>query len=467
MFKRPFFTARPIAAALCSALLLGACTTMPPKANQDVSALIPADWQNPYPQDTAWQQSLHALYDDPRLKTFIDIGLKENIDLRQTALRLKRQRLITRQTNAQGQPQLDAAFSSERQRLNDSNNNEFTTQRYNSEQRLALDLSWELDVWGRLANATEAEMLEGSALYSDLQAARHSLAARLIQGWLDLGGRQAVIATEQARIRSLENTEDTIRERYRSGQAEIADLETARTETEQARSNLAALYDEQAQAERGLQLLLGNTPKIGLALPEIPTDIALPSTPLPATLLSNRPDLQAAYLRILSADARQQAAYKDLLPTFTLSSSLSQARPNIGDLLSGSTAWSLLGRLSAPLFDGGRRRAEVGIQALNAQQAYLDYRQTLLTALNEVENALGQEISLAEQERHTAKALRHAEASRSHFQSRYRQGLADILDLLSAEQTAFDVRIQSLQLRQARLTNRITLGLALGMGVPQ
>ena len=119
----------------------------------------------------------------------------------------------------------------------------------------------------------------------------------------------------------------------------------------------------------------------------------------------------------------------------------------------------------SPLFNAGKLKTEAQIADLETELQYLKYQQTLLNALNEVETALGQEASLAEQQTQLAHALRHSDASLQHYQARYREGLNDIIDLLNAQQSRFNTRIQLLQTQQARLNNRIILALALGMGV--
>ena len=127
--------------------------------------------------------------------------------------------------------------------------------------------------------------------------------------------------------------------------------------------------------------------------------------------------------------------------------------------------WSLLGSLSAPLFEGGALRAQVDIAKLNAEQAFWEYQDTLLGAVNEVENALGQEQSLTEQQLQISNALDSAKRSFSNYQSKYQQGLVDILDLLTVQQKVYDLQAQLSQINYTLLTNRIDLGLALGLGV--
>ena len=154
-------------------------------------------------------------------------------------------------------------------------------------------------------------------------------------------------------------------------------------------------------------------------------------------------------------------SYKALLPSITLSASLSDLAKTPSQALLTSPVWSLLGNLSAPLFQGGALRAQVDIAKLNAEQAFWNYQDILLTAVNEVEDTLGQEQSLNTQQ----EQLQSAQRSFSNYQSKYQQGLVDILDLLTVQQTVYDLQAQLTQLHYTLQTNRIDLGLALGLGV--
>uniref|UniRef100_UPI0030EB3A7D TolC family protein n=1 Tax=Paraglaciecola polaris TaxID=222814 RepID=UPI0030EB3A7D len=158
-------------------------------------------------------------------------------------------------------------------------------------------------------------------------------------------------------------------------------------------------------------------------------------------------------------------SYKALLPSITLSASLSDLAKTPSQALLTSPVWSLLGNLSAPLFQGGALRAQVDIAKLNAEQAFWNYQDILLTAVNEVEDTLGQEQSLNTQQEQLKLALQSAQRSFSNYQSKYQQGLVDILDLLTVQQTVYDLQAQLTQLHYTLQTNRIDLGLALGLGV--
>jgi outer membrane protein TolC len=144
---------------------------------------------------------------------------------------------------------------------------------------------------------------------------------------------------------------------------------------------------------------------------------------------------------------------------------LSGSGGEISDALFASPVWSLLGQLTQPLFDGGRLRAEAEIADLGAEQKYWAYRETLLNAVSEVENALSLEKSLEAQQQYIQQALDSAERSQQMYTRKYRQGLSTFLELLQIQEEAFDLESELTQLTYQRLSNRITLGLALGLGV--
>ncbi|WP_271272950.1 efflux transporter outer membrane subunit [Aliamphritea hakodatensis] len=452
----------PPALLIVLTLLLAGCTGSAVRQAPltETTGLQPEQWATTVSgEQTHTGNQLLALVDDPQLDVLVADALKTNQQLQQTALRIREQRLLTTQTAAAEKPDLNLSLNSQRNK----------TTVINESHALALNLNWELDVWGRLANASSAAEADTRALQLDYQAARNSLTSRIIQRWIDISLRARIITTLEQRLESLQKTEATITERFQRGLGNLADLEAARASTARTRADLAARQQNQADAKRSLNVLLGRQPQSPLPLfaelAETHLAVAIPLQQLPGEVLAARPDLLAAYERIVAADYNTDVAYKALLPGFSLTASISQSRNRLSDLLSGSNAWSLLGSLTAPLFNAGRLEAGKDIAELQAERAYLAYQQTLLTAVQEVETALSQEYTLQQRQEYLALASRHSDANFIHYQSRYRDGLADILNLLTAEQQAFDDRIALLQIRQARLSNRIVLGLALGMGV--
>jgi outer membrane protein TolC len=160
-------------------------------------------------------------------------------------------------------------------------------------------------------------------------------------------------------------------------------------------------------------------------------------------------------------------AYKALLPSINLSAALSDSATTPSQALFTNPVWTLLGQMTAPLFQGGALRAQIKDAELASLNAWWQYRETLLQAVKETQDALDNERSLTLQRRYTEQALDNATRSADTAKGQYRQGLIDILDLLSVYNTRFNLQAQQLQLHASQLQNRIDLGLALGLGVSQ
>ena len=288
----------------------------------------------------------------------------------------------------------------------------------------------------------------------------------IMRTWLQINLSQQLLNIENQRLVVLENNETFILERYRAGLGELEELDNARSSSAQARATIAEYQEQLAQDQRTLNQLTGLPPN--RSVPEIDEQfpqVLEPLASLPDQDMGRRPDLQEAYYTILAEQYRTSVAYKALLPSISLSASLSDMGSTPGDALLASPAWSLLGQLTAPLFQGGKLRAQAEIAELTAEQSYWAYQETLLNAVTEVENALGQEQSLERQQQFLSEALSSAARSVANYQTKYRQGLVDILDLLSVQQQTFDLQSQLAQVTYSRLVNRIDLGLALGLGV--
>lgn len=181
--------------------------------------------------------------------------------------------------------------------------------------------------------------------------------------------------------------------------------------------------------------------------------------------MAGRPDLQQAFYNIEAEALRNDAAYKAMLPSFSLTASLTDIAQSPSEALLTDPLWSLLGQLSAPLFQGGKLKSQAEIAQLTTEQSYWAYQETLLTAINEVENAVGQEYSLEQQQLHLNQAFTSSKRSFVSYEEKYRKGLVDIFNLLSVQQQTYDTEAQLVNATYQRLLNRIDLGLALGLGV--
>lgn len=456
---------------LATALLSGCASQKIIWSEQADKQSLPLEWQQPSDSQTQSVASLLKLLGapSPQIKELVSQALINNPTLQQTLINLKTARLDLASAQGEQLPTLNAELSNSRSESEDGSKHSLSTSK--------LTLRWELDLWQRLADQTEAAQFNTAAIAQDYRAARALLIANVIKQSLSLTARSQQLAVEQQRTQVLQSNQQTIIARYKSGLSSLDDLETSRTAYANAMATQSAQEEALQKETRSLLTLLGAPlsdlaarQKAESAVQSLINAHALPAVtlarvPLPAETLASRPDVHAALLRINNQDALTRAAYKALLPSFSLSAELSNSSSGASNLLKQDPLWSLLGNITAPLYQGGQLKAAAERQELQAELAYWSYREVLLTAIQEVEDAQGQDRSLQRQQTFQQQALTSARNSEKNYQNRYRQGLVDILDLLQAQQSRFDTQSNVIETERTLLTNRIDLGLALGLGI--
>lgn len=452
---------KAISTLVLGGILSTACST-PTKLDSNVSgstykqakAALPKQWQAPHTYH-ATQQQLTKLFNTPALNTLVRKALTQNINLQQTALRLKEQGLLVKQSRAARLPNVSSTLNRTR-----SGNNAAVNTQYN----LGVTANWEIDLWGKLANQEQASRYEQQATKADYEAAKRSLAAQVIRHWISLATQKQVIQLEQQRLQRLQRIAKSANTHFSAGNRNFAALSAARSNIAQTQATLLQRKETLKTTQRALNVLLGQVPTAVLNTPTHLPQIRVPTARIPSEVIGSRLDVQAAFARLQAADKNTQVAYKQLLPTISLTPSINQ-QSAFRQLLSGDAAWQLVSQLTGTLFDGGQKRTNVAIQKSATQRAALTYRQTLLTALSEVENALSQESSYTQQLQALAQTYHQARQSQAAYQAQYQQGQASLSDFVNAENATFNARISQLETQRQQLENRINLALALGMGI--
>jgi len=440
--------------------LLASCT-LTPKNNEltDEASKLPIevnDWSQPSDgalTDTEQTVYINQLIQSHQLDEFITEAFTANPGLQQTLITLQIRQLEHDISSGSRLPSLNAGFSAARDEGSDA---VYTG---------SLTVSWEADLWQKLGDESSAAAKDVSSQLALYQSARDTLAAGVMKAWLGLIAQQHVIRIQNQRIHSLQQNKLFIAQRYRNGLGSSEDLSSARSSVSSAKASLAEYQESLQQQKRSLQTLLGRSKHEPLDITTMYPEVILPLADLPEQTLKRRPDLQSAYLDIEAASLRSTAAYKDLLPSISLEAALLDVASSPGDALFSNPVWSLLGQLTAPLYQGGQLKAAAEISDLNIAIAYQNYRDILLTAVTEVEDALGLERSLAQKQKHIEQALASSQNSLKQYQRSYRSGLATILELLLVEQNTYNLETELHNIIYLRLNNRITLGLALGLGV--
>jgi outer membrane protein, multidrug efflux system len=448
---------------------LAGCSTSAHQATAPVP--LPSQWTAadtlPGEVSGSWWNS----FGDTNLTAIVEEALARNRDLVVAAARLDVAMAEARIAGADLAPSLGAGFDAARAQRNfiglpiPGAGSRVLTSR-STTYGLNLNLSWELDLWGRIRSARRAALAEVMASDADLAGARQSIAGQTAKAWLATveAARQAELAG--ATVRSYRETADLVRRRYESGLRPPLDLRLALASVESAEALLAERRNALSRLSRQLEILLGRYPAAQVtsaaSLPGVPR--AIPAG-LPAELLSRRPDLAAAADRLRAADHRIAQAKAALYPRIALTASDGTSSSELTDLLStGFHVWSLAGNVAQPFFQGGRLRAGVKRAEAQARQAVAAHEGAVLRALGEVESALAAESFLAESESRLQQALEQSRAARLLAEERYRQGLENFTTVLEAQRRALDTETQLVTVRRLRLDTRVDLHLALGGG---
>ncbi|WP_026362639.1 TolC family protein [Cycloclasticus pugetii] len=442
-------------------LVLNACANLGNKqlsesALNTTGQMVTWQAQDATAEDVSQLTDLVDIQAIPNLTNFIQEALNNNANLQQTLMTLRTAQVAIDVAEADQNVNLSAGSSANK------------TKNENSGYSNNLNISWELDLWQKISNGVSAANFQAASAEAAYQSARDSLVANVLREYINILSQQQLLNIERARLTVFENNETVILNRYRTGLGSLDDLDTARTSSATIQATLAQYEYNLATARRTLAVLLGRQDQSLTELDQSFSfpDVLLPLANLPKQNLSRRPDLQAAYYTLKASEFEVDVAYKALLPSINLSAALTDSASSATDALFTNPLWSLLGQMTAPLFQGGALRAQVEIEKLASVNAWWLYQELLLNAVQETQNALDNERALTERKKYTSMAIDNAERSVKTIEGQYRQGLANILDLVSVYNSRFDLQSQLIQLQASQLQNRINLGLALGLGVP-
>ena len=455
-------TGLPLAGVIGLAMILGllqGCAGKPePAALPDH---IPAAWTFSSAA-LPMTRGLLDLFDDPGLRQMVDQALKNNPDLKAAALRVEAERQRQGARNFDSWPTASATVTRTRdnQGFNPLTGDRTLATRY----RAGLDISWEIDVWGRLADRRGAELARLDIQRLDMESAYDSLAARVIQGALDMAGTRETCRLTRNHVSMLEKIEAAAAGRYRDGVGRISDLAAARSRTRVARARLCRLEESHRSLSRHLTVLMGQIPDPEAVEQIHLTRICLPVFSAPARALSGRPDIRAALRQIDANRLAALAADKAMLPALTLGGGLEKQGKTVSLLRGSDLLWRLVGSLAQPVFQGTRLIREARAVRLEADASVWDLKNTVLSALREVEDRAGLEADRHARQTHLDHALSQAETVARDYTARFKKGLVSLVDLLSVMEQQIDIQTQRSSVRTRRMTNRVDLALALGAG---
>ena len=398
-------------------------------------------------------------FQDEELNRLMEELFMQNLELTQVIARLDQVETLVRIYRSAQLPFLASSGS-----LSRSQQPGLTNDFIGNSEQLSLAAGFELDLWGKLASRTKAAQLDYAAGQEDLQTLYLGLSARLADLYFLAVEQRAQIALNDQLVTSFDDTAERVERRYRLGLAPAIDMYQSRQSQTGARA-VRYLYEARlAETEHAISVLLGRYPEQNKngSLADLPTAPELSDVGIPADLLNNRPDLRAALTRVAAADERVAAAIADRFPSISLSGGYGTLRQDVTAGLLTGEFWSLLGNLTMPIVDGGRRRAEVDRQEAALREAVALYQQTVLTAFKDVEDALANNYATARRVAQLAATAQSTSASLRLSTDRYLAGLDDYLPVLTAQRSDFETRSNLLTARKQLLVDRISLARALG-----
>lgn len=331
------------------------------------------------------------------------------------------------------------------------------------------DASWELDVFGRIRRSVEAADADVQASEEDRRAVLVTLLADVALNYVQLRGYQQRLAVAERNIIDQQATVDVTEDRHRAGFSPELEVHQARALLETTQSQVPLLSSAIRQSIYQLGVLLGEPPEA--LLEELLADAPIPTAPpevpmgLPSDLLRRRPDVRAAERALAAATARIGVATADLFPTFSLTGNVGPATSNIKHFLDeNSLAWSVGPGVSWPVFQGGRIQANIRAQNARQEQALAAYARAVLTALQEVENALVAYNNEKVRYETLARAVHANQEAVAIATLREEKGVVNFLSVIDSLRSLYSTQDQLIQSQTTTLTNLIALYKALGGG---
>lgn len=326
--------------------------------------------------------------------------------------------------------------------------------------------SWEIDLWGRIANSVDANEIAAIASFVDVESLKLSLQTQLVQTYLSLRIADEQIALLKRTVAEYQRALELATNRYKGGVAARSDVSQAETQLKSTQAQAIDAGIARAQFEHAIAVLTGRAPAeltiapatLAARMPEIPAA-------LPSELLERRPDIAAAERRVAMAGAQVGAARAALFPALTLSGTVGYRQNAWGGLLSvANRFWSVGPAVAFTLFDGGFKRSQVAQAEAVYDQNVATYRQTVLGAFQNVEDNLVALRLLDEEAKIQAEAVRAANESLDHALAQYRAGIVSYVNVITAQTAALSNRNAELAVQGRRFSAAVGLIGALGGG---
>lgn len=471
-----------IATSTLAALLLSGCMVGPKYVKPNVP-LAPnykestaatsnfkedANWQPAQPADTVLRGDWWTIFNDPQLNELEPKVAAENQDLKAAEARFRQARALIQYNRSNLSPTIGVAPSATgvRDSANQPYFNAANANNGEANLQLPLDLNYEIDLWGRIRHGVNAAREEAQASAADMQTAMLSLQAELAIDYFEARSADAEEKLLQDTVKDYEDAYRITNNRFEGGVAPQSDVDQARTQLEAARVEVSDVTLQRAQYEHAIAVLIGQPPAT-FSLAATPLHARPPAIPvsLPSELLERRPDIAAAERRVAEANDRIGIARAAYFPTLSLNGAVGYESTALSNLLSRSSfLWAVGPTLSETFFDAGRRRSASEQALASYDETVANYRQTSLTAFQQVEDNLTALRVLNQEAAHQHQATQSAQSAQQIFNNRYVGGIDTYLQVVTAQTTALINERNDIDIMRRQMDASVLLIKALGGG---
>lgn len=443
--------------AALTALLTGCAASMqtpyqPPAVN------LPGGWQQEARMTSPVQGRWWEEFGDPMLNRLVDEALRKNNDLAAAALVVRRAQLQADQADSDLLPEVTVQGSSGISRNLGSESNETRSFAASGQ------VSYELDLWGRLASTADAARWSAQATEEDRASAELALIGTTASLYWQIAYLNGRIALSQASIDYARRTLELVRVQKEAGAATSLEILEAERSLASQEAGQTILVQQRVEARNGLAILFDGPPqplRTGEPRDLSKADLPVVAAGLPAQLLQRRPDLRAAEARLRAALAATDATRANFYPVISLTGSLGESSEDLARLLNNPVA-ALTAELALPFVQWRDRQRDIKISETEYQQAILSFRQALYNALADVENSLSNRQQLRLQAEKLELTLAAARQTEELYRIRYQAGGSPLKFWLDAQENRRQAEIALAENRLNRLQNHITLSQALG-----
>jgi multidrug efflux system outer membrane protein len=465
-------------AIIAGITLLTGCSVGPdyvqPSVPQASAYKETGPWKKAEPRDDISKGNWYTVFHDPKLNELEAQAQTSNQTLRVAVAKVSEARAVARQAEASFFPTLDFSGTGSRQRTS-PNNGQLMAQSppgttvphtFDSATVVPFDLSYEVDIWGKVRRAFEAAGDQAQASLADYENVLLTLKAEVATTYFAVRTADSQIDVQRRTIKSYQENLDLTNSRFQGGISTQLDVEQAKATLAAAQAELATLEQNRAQLEHALAVLIGRPPE-GFSLPFHPLATALPAIPagLPSDLLERRPDVAAAERRVAAQNAQIGVAIGAYFPQLNLTGQTGFDSGDLGMLFNWeSRIWSYGPNIQFPIFEGGQISATVKQQKAAYEENVADYRQQVLVAFQDVEDSLSALRYLAQQGEAENRAFDSYKKALDLTNARYTTGLVSYFDVIQAQGLALSAEQLTVQIKGTRIGTTIQLIKALGGG---